>query len=213
MEIFHYLKHPSKQKRGELTCLEILDCTLKLIEDNNFSYERVTLKELSILTGHSIGTIYRYFDNKDDLLATLCGYFLSKIHTEATSIIDSFSNNDRFEQLSVLLIDHYLDKFKSRDIQGMITLYRLFIRSTIEPELIQTSIDILIPSFISVTQRNVSGTFPKIEEDTIRILLRGISSMVSAPLLENISYFHSDNYRNLLIKTAKQFINENIKLY
>jgi len=95
----------------------------------------------------------------------------------------------------------------------MITLYRLFIRSTIEPELIQTSIDILIPSFISVTQRNVSGTFPKIEEDTIRILLRGISSMVSAPLLENISYFHSDNYRNLLIKTAKQFINENIKLY
>ena len=213
MEIFHYLKHPSKQKRGELTCLEILDCTLKLIEDNNFSYERVTLKELSILTGHSIGTIYRYFDNKDDLLATLCGYFLSKIHTEAASIIDSFSNNDRFEQLSILLIDHYLDNFKSRDIQGMITLYRLFIRSTIEPELIQTSIDILIPSFISVTQRNVSGTFPKIEEDTIRILLRGISSMVSAPLLENISYFHSDNYRNLLIKTAKQFINENIKLY
>jgi len=213
MEIFHYLKHPSKQKRGELTCLEILDCTLKLIEDNNFSYERVTLKELSILIGHSIGTIYRYFDNKDDLLATLCGYFLSKIHTEAASIIDSFSNNDRFEQLSILLIDHYLDNFKSRDIQGMITLYRLFIRSTIEPELIQTSIDILIPSFISVNQRNVSGTFPKIEEDTIRILLRGISSMVSAPLLENISYFHSDNYRNLLIKTAKQFINENIKLY
>ena len=86
--------------------------------------------------------------------------------------------------------------------------YQYYSLITIEPELILTSIDILIPSFMSVTQRNVSGTFPKIEENTIRILLRGISSMVTSPLLENNPYLHSDDYRDFLIKIATKLINQ-----
>ncbi len=202
MDNFQYLKHPGKQKRGELTSLRILDCTLKLIGENNFSYERITLKDLSVLTGYSIGTIYRYFDDKDDLLATVGGYFLSKIHTEAVNLIDSFSNTGTFEQLLIQLIDHYINKLNFKDIPQMIALYRLFIRSTFEPELIQTSIDILIVSFAKAALNNVSGTFPSIEESRIKILLRGISSMVTSPLLENNPYFHSDDYRHFLIKTT-----------
>jgi AcrR family transcriptional regulator len=208
MDIFHYLKHPSKQKRGALTCLEILDCTLKLIENNNFSYERITLKELSVLTGHSIGTIYRYFENKDELLASLWGYFLSKIHTGAVTLIDTFPNNGRFEQLLSQVIDYYLDNLKKRDSHQMICLYRLFIRSTNEPELIQTSIDILIPSFMIATQKNISGTFPIIEEKSIRMLLRGISSMVSSPFLENNPTLYCEGYRTFLIKSITNLLKE-----
>jgi len=206
MEIFHYLKHPSKQKRGTLTCLEILDCTLKLIEDNNFPYERVTLKELSVLTGHSIGTIYRYFDNKDELLASLWGYFLSKVHTEAVYLIDVFPNTGRFEQLVSQVIDHYLDNLKHRDVHQMIALYRLFIRSAHEPELIHTSIDILIPSFKVATKKNISGTFPIFEDNAMKLLLRGFFSMVYSPFLENNPNLYSEVYRAFLIKTVTNIL-------
>ena len=202
MEIFHYLKRPSKQKRGKLTCLEILNCTLKLIEDSNFSYEKVTLKELSFLTGHSIGTIYRYFDNKDELLASLWGYFLSKVHTGAVSLIEAFPNNCGFEQLISQVVDHYLDNFKHRDVHQMIALYRLFIKSTNEPELIHTSIDILIPSFIVATKSNISGTFPKLDDNEMKMLLRGFFSMASLPFLENNPNLYSKVYRSFLIKTV-----------
>jgi len=206
MEIFHYLKHPSKQKRGTLTCLEILDCTLKLIEDNNFPYERVTLKELSVLTGHSIGTIYRYFDNKDELLASLWGYFLSKVHTGAVYLIDAFPNTGRFEQLVSQVIDHYLDNLKHRDVHQMIALYRLFIRSAHEPELIHTSIDILIPSFKVATKKNISGTFPIFEDNAMKLLLRGFFSMVYSPFLENNPNLYSEVYRAFLIKTVTNIL-------
>ena len=42
----------------------------------------------------------------------------------------------------------------------------------------------------------------------IRILLRGISSMVTSPLLENNPYLHSDDYRDFLIKIATKLINQ-----
>jgi AcrR family transcriptional regulator len=206
MEIFHYLKHPSKQKRGTLTCLEILDCTLKLMEENNFSYERVTLKELSVLTGHSIGTIYRYFNNKDELLASLWGYLLSKVHTGAVSLIDAFPINGVFELLVSQVIDHYLNNLKHRDVHQMIALYRLFIKSANEPELIHTSIDILIPSFKVAAKKNMSGTFPKLQDNTMSMLLRGFFSMASSPFLEKNPNLYSEVYRTFLVKTVSSMI-------
>jgi AcrR family transcriptional regulator len=209
MDFFHYLKHPAKQKRGELTSLAILESALDLIEKGHISYEKITLKDLSNQTGFSIGTIYRYFEDKDDLLASLGGFYLSKIHIQAKEILIEFPDHGNFRDLLETLIDHYLDNLKSQDLHQFIPIYRLFIRSLLEPELVCQLIDQLIPDFIQTTKRNTSKTFPNIETDALRIYLRGLSAMIFSPALEKDPFFFSKSYRILLIATTEHFMRNN----
>ncbi len=206
MDFFHYLKHPAKQKRGELTSLAILESALDLIEKGHISYEKITLKDLSNQTGFSIGTIYRYFEDKDDLLASLGGFYLSKIHIQAKEILNEFPDHGNFRNLLETLIDHYLDNLKSHDLHQFIPIYRLFIRSLLEPELVRKLIDQLIPDFIQASKRNTSETFPNIETDALRIYLRGLSAMIFSPALEKDPFFFSKSYRILLIDTTEHFM-------
>jgi AcrR family transcriptional regulator len=74
---------------------EILDAALSLFSE--YGFHSVTMQQVADKAEFSIGTLYNFFDSKEDLYKTLLGELTEKFHNAMISAIDSGS--DEIEML------------------------------------------------------------------------------------------------------------------
>ncbi len=58
-----------KQKRSQSLVDDVMEATAKLIPD--FGFDRATTNKIAELAGVSIGSLYRYFPNKEAIFISL----------------------------------------------------------------------------------------------------------------------------------------------
>ena len=63
------MKHQGKQARSKETIQTILAAAGKVLVDHG--YEKATTNRIAERSGYGVGTLYRYFDNKEDIFAQL----------------------------------------------------------------------------------------------------------------------------------------------
>ena len=197
---------PSKVKpqqlRAEVTAANILETTLYITEIDKVPLDKISVLDVSKKSGYSVGAVYRYFSDKQDILTRLFGFYIKKIHSRCADKLIVFPDTGNIRQLSILMVDHYMNDFHGRNIKTVLTLFRLFAKYNPEPERLPTAIDVLIEPLSNIIKNDTTGTMRPLTPNQIRINLRGLGQMVRAPFLEQDPYSYTSEYRAFLIENC-----------
>jgi AcrR family transcriptional regulator len=193
------LRINTQQERAAITADTIVEAAILALEENSGDLDMVSSSYLAKKSGFSVGSLYRYFTNKEDLYAKVWLYFISRLHKSLVTKINSFPVNGTNRQLMMVVLDHYFDDLSHRNSRRLVRIYRLCIRALPEPENIAKPIDVLIPAFIQAQKLNQTGTMRMMDEDELRVILRGALAMVRSDFLEQNPYFGSAAHKKLML--------------
>jgi AcrR family transcriptional regulator len=142
-----------------------------------------------VKSGFSVGSLYRYFKNKDDLYTGIWRFFVIRLHAGLVPKIDAFPDHGTVRQLMMMVSDYYFDNLRSRRPGKVIPLYRLYIKAIPDPENIYKVMDVLIAPLMRAQARNQSGTMKIMDENEVRICLRASQAMIRNDFMERNPYF------------------------
>lgn len=77
------MKNKGKQQRSRDTIQTILSAAGQVLIDHG--YEKATTNRIAEYAGYSVGTLYQYFDNKEDIYGELVDQALSKLIAAAAN--------------------------------------------------------------------------------------------------------------------------------
>jgi AcrR family transcriptional regulator len=96
------------EKQQTEKCQAIMKATLELMADQGF--HGTPTSQIATKAGVGVGTIYRYFKNKDELIHAIHGQLHNKMNSSISEGLDlELSDRDLFIQLIVNLINHLLN--------------------------------------------------------------------------------------------------------
>ena len=197
------LRTQPKQSRAEITADIIIQAAIHAIESAE-EIEAVTSQNLAVKSGFSVGSLYRYFKNKDDLYTGLWRFFVTRLHAGLVPKIEAFPEHGTVRQLMMMISDYYFDNLRSRRAGKVIPLYRLFIKAIPDPENVYKVMDVLIEPLMRAQSRNQSGTMKIMDENEVRICLRASQAMIRNDFMERNPYFgttlHERTVLDLLVR-------------
>ena len=79
------MKNKGKQQRSRVTIRVILDAAAHVLVSHG--YEKATTNRIADKAGYSVGTLYQYFENKEDIFEQL-------IEQEVSKLIATFQNTE-----------------------------------------------------------------------------------------------------------------------
>ena len=192
------LRTQPKQSRAEATAETIIQAAIHALESAE-EIESVTSHNLAVRSGYSVGSLYRYFKNKDDLYTSIWRFFVTRLHTGLVPKIEAFPDHGTVRQLMMMVSDYYFDNLRSRKPGKVIPFYRLFIKSVPDPENIYQTMDILIAPLMKAQARNQSGTMKIMDENELRICLRASHAMIRNDFLEKSPYFGTPSHQRVVL--------------
>jgi len=188
-----------QQERASTTADVIVEAAIRALEENSGDLDRISSKSLAQKSGFSVGSLYRYFTDKEHLFSKVWLFFISRLHQDLVSKVDAFPDDGSVRQLMMVILDHYFDSLSKRNPQRMIKIFRLCIRSLPDPENLAKPIDVLIEPLIRAQIRNQSGSMRILDENELRIFLRGAQAMVRSDFLEQNPFFGTQSHRRLML--------------
>ena len=195
-----YFKTP-QQKRGGKAIDDILESFNTLITDENF--EAITTRDIIKKSGYSNGSIYRYFRKIDNIFLT---QFIAKVKQgtkESIDFINNFKPQDNFQKFAEEIIDLGFSHWKSPVKQSIIrVMLRYFLRNSDSPEMLNSLQDPIIPHILEAQKRDLSGTFRQMEENELRLCIRGLQAAIRSPFIENQAHAGSKEHRDIAIRIA-----------
>jgi AcrR family transcriptional regulator len=192
------LRTQPKQPRAEVTAETIIQAAIHALESAE-EIESVTSHNLAVRSGYSVGSLYRYFKNKDDLYTSIWRFFVIRLHAGLVPKIESFPDHGTVRQLMMMVSGYYFDNLRSRKPGKVIPFYRLFIKSVPDPENIYKTMDILIPPLMQAQIRNQSETMKIMDENELRICLRASHAMIRNDFLERAPYFGTASHQRVAL--------------
>ena len=192
------LRTQPKQPRAEVTSETIIQAAIDALEIAE-EIESVTSHHLAVRSGYSVGSLYRYFKNKEDLYTSIWRFFLTRLHAGLVPKIEAFPDHGTVRQLMMMVSGYYFDNLRSRKPGKVIPFYRLFIRSVPEPENIHKIMDVLIPPLMQAQTRNQSGTMRIMDENELRICLRASHAMIRNDFLERVPDFGAPSHQRVVL--------------
>lgn len=192
------LRTQPKQSRAEITTDIIIQAAIHAIESAE-EIEAVTSQNLAVKSGFSVGSLYRYFKNKDDLYTSLWRFFVTRLHAGLVPKIDAFPDHGTVRQLMMMISEYYFDNLRSRRPGKAIPFYRLFIKATPDPENIYKVMDVLIEPLLRAQVRNQSGTMKIMDENEVRICLRASQAMIRNDFMERNPYFGTTSHKRTVL--------------
>jgi AcrR family transcriptional regulator len=187
------LRTQPKQSRAEVTADIIIQAAIHAIESAE-EIEAVTSQNLAVKSGFSVGSLYRYFKNKDDLYTSLWRFFVTRLHAGLVPKIEAFPDHGTVRQFMMMVSEYYFDNLRSRRPGKVIPFYRLFIKSTTEPENVYKVMDVLIEPIMRTQIRNQSGTMKIMDANEVRICLRASQAMIRNDFMERNPYFGTTSH-------------------
>jgi len=192
------LRTQPKQSRAEVTAETIIQAAIHALEGAE-EIESVTSHNLAVRSGYSVGSLYRYFRNKEDLYASIWRFFVTRLHGGLVPKIDAFPDHGTVRQLMMMVSGYYFDNLRSRKPGKVIPFYRLFIKSAADPENIYKTMDVLIDPLMRAQTRNQSGTMRIMDENELRICLRASHAMIRNDFLERAPYFGTPSHQRVAL--------------
>lgn len=192
------LRIQPKQSRAEATAETIIQAAINALESAE-EIESVTSQNLAIRSGYSVGSLYRYFKNKDDLYTSIWRFFVTRLHAGLVPKIEAFPEHGTVRQLMMMVSGYYFDNLRSRKPGKVIPFYRLFIKAVPDPENIYKTMDVLIGPLMQAQTRNQSGTMKIMDENELRICLRASHAMIRNDFLERSPYFGTSSHQRVTL--------------
>ena len=192
------LRIQPKQSRAEATTEIIIQAAINALESAE-EIESVTSQNLAVRSGYSVGSLYRYFKNKDDLYTSIWRFFVSRLHAGLVPKIEAFPDHGTVRQLMMMVSGYYFDNLRSRKPGKVIPFYRLFIKAIPDPENIYKTMDVLIGPLMQAQTRNQSGTMKLMDENELRICLRASHAMIRNDFLEKSPYFGTSSHQRVTL--------------
>jgi AcrR family transcriptional regulator len=192
------LRIQPKQSRAETTAETIIQAAINALESAE-EIESVTSQNLAIRSGYSVGSLYRYFKNKDDLYTSIWRFFVTRLHAGLVPKIEAFPEHGTVRQLMMMVSGYYFDNLRSRKPGKVIPFYRLFIKAVPDPENIYKTMDVLIGPLMQAQTRNQSGTMKIMDENELRICLRASHAMIRNDFLERSPYFGTSSHQRVTL--------------
>lgn len=189
----------SSQERSSLTEDLILEAAIKVLEkEQNFRFP--TTQQLVSRSGFSVGSIYRYFQDKNDIYVRLWDNHVKKLHQGLAIKLDSFADTGTVQELWALIIDFYLDHCRSKRTAFAIPIFRIFIRKHPAPERLHMQTHLVLESLNAAIIRNQTGTIKELSQDELRLYVSASFSMVRNTFMEETPYFGTPEHRNATIQ-------------
>ena len=192
------LRIQPKQSRAEATAETIIQAAINALESAE-EIESVTSQNLAVRSGYSVGSLYRYFKNKDDLYTSIWRFFVTRLHAGLVPKIEAFPEHGTVRQLMMMVSGYYFDNLRSRKPGKVIPFYRLFIKAVPDPENIYKTMDVLIGPLMQAQTRNQSGTMKIMDENELRICLRASHAMIRNDFLERSPYFGTSPHQRVAL--------------
>jgi len=154
-----------KQARSRRTREEILEATAHLL--NGHALEEVSTNHIAQKTGISIGTLYKYYPNKDSILADLSRMYMCQDAELVATIFDKYPRRELSELLDEL-VDALMEiHMRNGRVRGVV--YQNLERLKLVTEAQNTRHQI---------QMKGTGIFPHMEPGLTWVTLTAISSIV-----------------------------------
>jgi len=192
------LRIQPKQSRAEATTEIIIQAAINALESAE-EIESVTSQNLAVRSGYSVGSLYRYFKNKDDLYTSIWRFFVTRLHAGLVPKIEAFPDHGTVRQLMMMVSGYYFDNLRSRKPGKVIPFYRLFIKAVPDPENIYKTMDVLIGPLMKAQTRNLSGTMKIMDENELRICLRASHAMIRNDFMERNPYFGTTSHERTVL--------------
>jgi AcrR family transcriptional regulator len=192
------LRTQPKQSRAEVTAETIIQAAINALE-NADEIESVTSTNLAVKSGYSVGSLYRYFKNKDDLYTSIWRFFVTRLHAGLLPKIEAFPDHGTVRQLMIMVSDYYFDNLRSRKPGKVIPFYRLLIKAVPDPENNYKVLDVLIEPLMKAQARNQSGTMKLMDENELRLCLRAANAIIRNDFLESAPYFGTPAHQRVAL--------------
>ena len=105
-----------KHKKGEKR-VRILDGALKVFAEKGFYFAKIS--EIAKKAGVADGTIYLYFDNKDDILISL---FEERMEMLISAFLNAITGVEGILEKIRIYIDHHLELINNIDLARILTI-------------------------------------------------------------------------------------------
>jgi AcrR family transcriptional regulator len=161
-----------QQSRSRKTREEILEATAHLL--NRHALEEVSTNHIARKTGISIGTLYKYYPNKDSILADLSRTYMQKDAELVAAILNKYDKHPGHQPSELLdeLLDELVDalmEVHKRDARVRGVVYQNLERLKLVTEAQKTRQQI---------QAKGASIFPSMEPGLTWVTLTAISSIV-----------------------------------
>jgi AcrR family transcriptional regulator len=154
-----------QQRRSQRTREEILEAAARLL--NRHALEEVSTNHIAEKTGISIGTLYKYYPNKDSILADLSLMYMQKDAELVGAIFDKYQGG----QLSALL-DELVDALMA------VHMHDARVRGVVYQNLGRLRLITEAQNTRQQIQAKGAGVFPGMEPGLTWVTLTAISSVV-----------------------------------
>ena len=193
------LRTPHKKESTANTVDMIVEAAIFAIEQSG-GLDTISSRKLAQKSGFSVGSIYRYFKDKDHLFSKVWLFFITRLHGSLVPKINSFPATGTLRQLMMVIVDHYFNDLSRRKPSRGIPLYRMFIKASVDPENMAKPIDVLIEPLMNAQKINKTDTMKIMDENEVRIYLRGALAMVRSDFLEGNPYFGTPSHQRVVLE-------------
>ena len=193
------LRTPHKKESTANTVDMIVEAAILAIEESG-GLDTISSRKLAQKSGFSVGSVYRYFKDKDHLFSKVWLFFITRLHGSLVPKINSFPATGTLRQLMMVIVDHYFNDLSRRKPSRGIPLYRMFIKASVDPENMAKPIDVLIEPLMNAQKINKTDTMKIMDENEVRIYLRGALAMVRSDFLEGNPYFGTPSHQRVVLE-------------
>ena len=189
-----YKKKP-KQERASKTEQDLLHTAADIIEIGEL--EDFSAKALSKKSGYSVGVIYKYFNQYEDVFLKI---FIKKIDTHFKEVEQIYIDHEPHETVTELfkkVVDHaFLFSGKYVGIKNkLIPLFRFFVRRHKTPEDLHKVSDRLVPFILMLQEKDKTNTFKKMSEMECILKNRAFDHYVRTPFTDPQNKFAADEHK------------------
>jgi AcrR family transcriptional regulator len=196
------LRTESKQERAQATIETIIEAAMLVVEEKGLTAASPTT--IAKRSGFSIGTIYRYFNDKDSIFIAAFDYVINRQHAGMIEKIQCFPSSGTSKQFAMCVVSHYLQILHRRNPKFVIPVFRGYLKRTPAPEKFIQHIDVLLVPVLELIKRNTSNTFAELDSKSLKLCLRAIATLVSASFYEEEPHYDDRGHEQFIVDaTAK----------
>lgn len=162
-------------------------------------------RAISTKSGYSVGSIYKYFGSMGALVAFLFFKKQSMTAARIRSIVDSHDPHDDVNSLSQKIVEVCFSSFRRFNPKIARFAFEMALKHSETPASVDAVLDGIAATIAVASSRDQTGSFRRLDNTEARLVLRGVASVIRAPLLEGSPFFGTEQHeaiaKDLLLRS------------
>ena len=168
-----------------------------------------TARAISTKSGYSVGSIYKYFGSIGALAAFLFFKKQSMAAARIRSIIDSHDPHDDVATLSQKIVDVCFANLRRFNPKIARFAFEMALKHSEKPASVDAVLDGIAAAMVVASSRDQTGSFRRLDDTEARLVLRGVASVIRAPLLEGSPFFGTEQHeaiaKDVLLRSLSNY--------